>query len=529
MRLQRALDQGRVVAAQAQVAQRRSADVIQRFWFDSGEEVMWIPDEGLDTESMEKTAANHDGADGHPAGPVWRLKKDEEDKKDVKSKGAGDESPKLADLEPVWEEVDERDQGKTPGMMSVKHLPSGIPALEGPTEAWGIKKDFSDLGLEEPVSQARVTKPVAANHVTFWCKVGNVNVMAHLTMAGYSLIYGADKNIPGESGADDDATKKGLTGKDLYAEFLKIAREAGGYHAGANECQTFANHMLQNLTNAAEPYQDLFSSTAQDVKQESTTSAAALKASTTTTTATTTKPTQLKRALSETRPMRGGFAADVLQREALADTQGTDNHVGPGQEQHLPHDAWHVVRQKQGRVKPTLQMKGVAIVPGSSSHVVQRSNGHGAADEKQNDVKKQIAEHQADVENWRGTINSFSDPTNTKNIAPGLRRGQLDVLIGALKKSIPARQQVYHLNTNVLKIPDTGNHLGAIAVEQAKLAAAIADHATITWISETTAPHPTDPSFEMVTPAHWDRDNPPAVERAKADAGGDWSVAKKKK
>jgi hypothetical protein len=46
---------------------------------------------------------------------------------------------------------------------------------------------------------------------------------------------------------------------------------------------------------------------------------------------------------------------------ALAYTQGTDIHVGPGQERHLPHEAWHVVQQKQGRVKPTLQMKGKAI------------------------------------------------------------------------------------------------------------------------------------------------------------------------
>jgi hypothetical protein len=47
--------------------------------------------------------------------------------------------------------------------------------------------------------------------------------------------------------------------------------------------------------------------------------------------------------------------------QALAYTQGTDIHLAPGQQKHLPHEAWHVVQQKQGRVKPTLQMKGVAI------------------------------------------------------------------------------------------------------------------------------------------------------------------------
>lgn len=47
--------------------------------------------------------------------------------------------------------------------------------------------------------------------------------------------------------------------------------------------------------------------------------------------------------------------------QALAYTQGTEIHVAPGQEEHLSHEAWHVVQQKQGRVKPTMQMKGVQI------------------------------------------------------------------------------------------------------------------------------------------------------------------------
>jgi hypothetical protein len=49
------------------------------------------------------------------------------------------------------------------------------------------------------------------------------------------------------------------------------------------------------------------------------------------------------------------------QLNALAYAQGTDIHVGPGQERHLPHEAWHVVQQKQGRVRPTMQMKDVTI------------------------------------------------------------------------------------------------------------------------------------------------------------------------
>ncbi len=47
---------------------------------------------------------------------------------------------------------------------------------------------------------------------------------------------------------------------------------------------------------------------------------------------------------------------------AHAYAQGTDIHLAKGQEKHLPHEAWHVVQQKQGRVKPTVQMKGKAFL-----------------------------------------------------------------------------------------------------------------------------------------------------------------------
>ena len=49
------------------------------------------------------------------------------------------------------------------------------------------------------------------------------------------------------------------------------------------------------------------------------------------------------------------------QLNAHAYAQGTDIHVASGQEKHLAHEAWHVVQQKEGRVKPTMQMQGVNI------------------------------------------------------------------------------------------------------------------------------------------------------------------------
>ena len=53
--------------------------------------------------------------------------------------------------------------------------------------------------------------------------------------------------------------------------------------------------------------------------------------------------------------------------QAHAYAQGSDIHVAPGQERHVPHEAWHVVQQKQGRVTPTMQLKGKVNVNDDAS------------------------------------------------------------------------------------------------------------------------------------------------------------------
>jgi hypothetical protein len=54
-------------------------------------------------------------------------------------------------------------------------------------------------------------------------------------------------------------------------------------------------------------------------------------------------------------------SAEPARFGAAAFAKGDQIHMAPGQERHLPHEAWHVVQQKQGRVRPTLQMKGGGI------------------------------------------------------------------------------------------------------------------------------------------------------------------------
>jgi len=54
-------------------------------------------------------------------------------------------------------------------------------------------------------------------------------------------------------------------------------------------------------------------------------------------------------------------SSQPAQLNALAYAQGNDIYLAPGQERHLPHEAWHVVQQRQGRVQATMQMAGVGV------------------------------------------------------------------------------------------------------------------------------------------------------------------------
>ena len=45
------------------------------------------------------------------------------------------------------------------------------------------------------------------------------------------------------------------------------------------------------------------------------------------------------------------------QLDAHAYANGNEIEIAPGQEKHLPHEAWHVVQQKQNKVKPTEKTK----------------------------------------------------------------------------------------------------------------------------------------------------------------------------
>ena len=76
---------------------------------------------------------------------------------------------------------------------------------------------------------------------------------------------------------------------------------------------------------------------------------------------------------------------------ALAYTQGTNIHVASGQEKHLPHEAWHVVQQKQNRVQSTMQMQeGIAINDDSGLEREATEQGWKAKTQKNKDTVSSI-------------------------------------------------------------------------------------------------------------------------------------------
>lgn len=125
-----------------------------------------------------------------------------------------------------------------------------------------------------------------------------------------------------------------------------------------------------------------------------------------------------------------GFNAHAL-------TQGNSIHVAPGQEKHIPHEAWHVVQQREGRVKPTMQMKGVDI-------------NDDAALEKEADVMGARAEQ---FQRKAGTSGDhLGNFNNTTKEAPfqlsgdkGILQRKLEVAGQARQQAEPVWDQIVHL------------------------------------------------------------------------------------
>lgn len=114
------------------------------------------------------------------------------------------------------------------------------------------------------------------------------------------------------------------------------------------------------------------------------------------------------------------------QLQALAYTKGTEIHVAPGQTKHLPHEAWHVVQQKQGRVMPTMQFGGNFI---NDNPVLEREADFMGAKAVQGKFKKGVLlvknAASACVQRLMPYADDFKDTYNVQRHGRYVNRGSI--------------------------------------------------------------------------------------------------------
>lgn len=148
------------------------------------------------------------------------------------------------------------------------------------------------------------------------------------------------------------------------------------------------------------------------------------------------------------------------QLQALAYTQGTDIHLAPGQDRHLPHEAWHVVQQMQGRVAATRQLQ--AGVPLNDDTGLEREAdvmGSRAADYSTTTALPAQAPVQA-VAAGTAVVQRFGDIRFANVSNTQKYRDKADAIIRGLRSTDIVRQ--YLANKNVLITLEETDHYATI-------------------------------------------------------------------
>lgn len=156
---------------------------------------------------------------------------------------------------------------------------------------------------------------------------------------------------------------------------------------------------------------------------------------------------------------------------ALAYTQGTDVHIGPGQEEHLEHELVHVVQQKQGMVQPT---KAYGNLPVNDSPVlesmansmrVQNKMGHSAPNcvvqcckvGEDCDIQTEIPEYL-----YHGSTSRPQRISNTGGLGPGKKDDQSIPLPGATTRGLGNQNRKPQPSHDFIVLHLTGNFSEAL-------------------------------------------------------------------
>jgi hypothetical protein len=139
-----------------------------------------------------------------------------------------------------------------------------------------------------------------------------------------------------------------------------------------------------------------------------------------------------------------------LQMQALSYTQGSEIYVGSGREHCLPHEAWHVVQQKQGRVEATKHIEGIgvndsAVLETEADLMGQKALTGDTALSKETAIVGNVRSVTDEQSVIQRTVHGPETPTNAHNwkiplppwIAGTIAHGQIATLLGIQPSAIP--------------------------------------------------------------------------------------------
>lgn len=134
-------------------------------------------------------------------------------------------------------------------------------------------------------------------------------------------------------------------------------------------------------------------------------------------------------------------SARPAQLMAHAYAQGSQIHLAPGQQSHLPHEAWHLVQQAQGRVAPTTEADGTPVNDDAALEREADVMGRKAAGFRQvstKDVPSALKPIPSTVGNGTGGTAQLGKKKRKETLLQKLRRSRLR---NRFKKATPKSER----------------------------------------------------------------------------------------
>lgn len=177
---------------------------------------------------------------------------------------------------------------------------------------------------------------------------------------------------------------------------------------------------------------------------------------------------------------------------ALATAQGKNIHLASGQEKHLSHEAWHVVQQMQGRVKPTMKTESgtqindnpelekeadVMVARAMQNNIVQQNKNNNLQNTNRQNRITQLTSIQkkdsTDEDNLQELIDGLSTIDSTSNTAEKTNNEQDDEYMELDDQWLMENISLFVTSTDVftqLLLQDSHNEnkIVIITVEQIK-------------------------------------------------------------